>query len=142
MSTRIGWSLTAVFCAAALAAMSAHAQQAPVVPVVVGDDVPIDAASCSLGQVTGLDPQGDNFLAVRGGPGTDHAQIDALHEGDLVYTCDAHGRWMGIVYEPGATQGSSTGHCGVPAPISPRQPYVGPCRSGWVFDGYVEIIAG
>ena len=123
-------------------ATPAPAQQAPDVPVMVGDDTPIDAASCSLGQVTGLDPQGDNFLAVRAGPGSGNAQIDALHQDDLVFVCDGDGRWLGIVYWPGHRQGSSATECGATAPISPRQPYAGPCRTGWVFDGYVAQIAG
>jgi hypothetical protein len=127
----------------ALVALSpARAQQAPEVPVIVGDDVPVDLPSCSLGMVTGLDPQGDNFLAVRGGPGTGHAQIDALHQQDAIFVCESRGRWMGIVYEPGARVGGPASQCGVPAPVSPRQPYVGPCRSGWVYDGYVVIVAG
>jgi hypothetical protein len=107
----------------------------------IGDDVPVDAANCSLGRVVGLDPQGDNFLAVRGGPGTGHAKIDELHEGDHFYFCDAQGRWMGIVYSPDVNVPGSD-PCDIFRSIVPRQPYPGPCSSGWVFDGYVEIIAG
>lgn len=141
MRNLAGWRLAALACAAALfAAPQAQAQQAPSVPVMVGEVIPADVASCSLGQVTGLDPQGDNFLAVRSGPGSNNSQIDVLHQGDLVYFCDANGRWMGIVYQPGLGPGNDT--CGVPQPISPRRPYTGPCRSGWVYDAYVEIIAG
>lgn len=137
---RKGAFVTWVALAAAIA--PAHAQQVPQVPVMVGDDVPVDIASCSLAVVTGLDPQGDNFLAVRSGPGSSNAQIDALHTGDQVYVCDGNGRWMGVVYPTNRNMESGTGQCGVPAPVSPRQAYRGPCDSGWVYDAYIQIIAG
>jgi hypothetical protein len=48
--------------------------------------------------VAGLNPQGDNFLAVRSGPGRDFAKIDELYQGDRVLLCDERGQWVGIVY--------------------------------------------
>lgn len=68
-----------------------------------GLDVPIrlapddgQAAVCGSSTVAGLDPNGDGFLAVRSGPGTDFAKIGELREGDTVYACDARGPWIGI----------------------------------------------
>ena len=48
------------------------------VPVVIppGDG---QVADCATSTVSGLDPAGDNFLAVRSGPGTKHRKIDEIH---------------------------------------------------------------
>lgn len=35
--------------------------------------------------VVGLNPAGDGFLALRAGPGTGHARIGELHNGDAAY---------------------------------------------------------
>lgn len=56
------------------------------------------AAGCLSATVTGLDPQGDGFLAVRSGPGTGYRKIDELYNGDHVRPCDAQGKWHGIYY--------------------------------------------
>ena len=101
---------------------------------VVLNDTGEDA--CSTGQVAGLDPNGDNFLAVRSGPGTRNRQIDTLHTGDLVAVCDQSGQWYGVVY------GGSECVGGSPEAVTQNGPYRGPCASGWVFSKYVPIIAG
>lgn len=108
------------------------------VPVLVGGEVNYDACG-AIGAVTGLDPKGDNFLAVRTGPSTDYAQIDSLHSGDEVHLCDQQGNWYGILYQSG---GGGAGDCGVGTPIDKRGPYVGPCLSGWVYGDYVIGFAG
>lgn len=56
------------------------------------------AAGCAGSIVSGLDPNGDGFLAVRKGPGTQHAKIDQLYNGDTVRTCARSGRWIGVYY--------------------------------------------
>ncbi len=105
------------------------------VDVMIGGDPNYDACG-SLGVVAGLNPQGDNFLAVRSGPGTKYDQIDSLFSGNEVFLCDQRGRWHGIVYgTPGAD-------CGVSSPVAGHQAYFGSCRSGWVFDRYIRVIAG
>ena len=97
-----------------------------------GDDMD---ACASNGRVAGLNPRGDNFLAVRSGPGTRHAQIDSLHMGDAVFLCSGEGDWYGIVYGGGRD-------CGVSSPVLPRQVYRGPCKSGWVHRSFIEVTAG
>jgi len=97
-----------------------------------GDDM--DACS-SMGEVVGLKRNGDNFLAVRAGPGSTEAKLDEIHMGDAVFICDERNGWMGIVY------GGGRG-CGVSSPVVPRQTYMGPCRSGWVSARFVEVTAG
>ena len=143
MNPASGWKLAgAAFVALVTAPFAGTAQQSPEVPVMVGDNDVVDLPACGLGMVSGLNPQGDNFLAVRSGPGTSYAQIDSLNEGDVIFLCDANGRWVSIVYQPGYTLESAPSNCGATSPISPRQAYSGPCRSGWVYDGYVTFLAG
>ena len=96
-----------------------------------GDDM--DACS-SMGQVVGLKRDGDNFLAVRAGPGSSQQKLDEIHMGDAVFICDERNGWMGIVY--------GGKRCGVTSPIVPRQTYMGPCRSGWVSARFIEVTAG
>lgn len=88
-------------------------------------DVPVNvpkgdgqAADCASSTVSGLDPAGDNFLAVRSGPGAQHRKIDELHTGDVVITCDMRGDWIGIFYKDGHE------------------------KSGWVHGNYLTDLAG
>jgi hypothetical protein len=109
---------------------AAYAQDVPVVLNDTGED------ACGTGQIVGLNPKGDGFLAVRSGPGKGFAQIDKLHNADRVAICDSDGDWIGIVY--------GKEECTYSSPVGETQngPYSGPCRSGWVFGRYVELIAG
>lgn len=97
-----------------------------------------DLDACpSTGRVFNLNPNGDNFLAVRSGPGSQYPLIDRVHTGYILSLCERLADWEGVVYHP-------TGEwvdCGVNSPL-PLQDYSGPCRSGWVFGDYVEGIAG
>lgn len=97
-----------------LAATAAMGQQVQV-PIPKGDG---QAADCATSTVSGLDPNGDNFLAVRAGPGTQYAILDKLRSGQVVHTCAAQGGWTGIHY-PGPGQ-----------------------RSGWVSSRYLTPLAG
>lgn len=76
-------------------AAPAVAQQLDMDFFILEDD---QAAGCLSAIVTGLDPQGDGFLAVRSGPGTGYRKIDELHNGDLVRPCEAKGPWHGVYY--------------------------------------------
>ena len=115
----------------------ASAQKGASVPVMVGGEADLDACG-SIGAVVGLDPNGDNFLAVRTGPGTQFDQIDSLYTGDQIHLCDRQGAWLGIVYQGGGPAGD----CGVATPVADRTPYAGGCNSGWVFEEYVQLVAG
>ena len=123
--------------ALAVAAVPVALAQAATLSVRVGTvDEEIDSCP-GLGRVTGLNPAGDNFLAVRAGPGTGYPIVDRLHTGDLLNLCERVADWEGVVYPP---SGSSS-DCGVDTPL-PLQDYSGPCRSGWVFTRFVDVIAG
>ncbi|MEM8796880.1 MAG: SH3 domain-containing protein [Pseudomonadota bacterium] len=92
-----------------------------------------DWDTCSFGKVANLNPDGDNFLAVRAGPGTDHAMIDKIHDGENVWIFNLEGPWLGIVY------GAEGIDC--PPVTAPRE-YQGPGKKGWVFEKYIQQIAG
>lgn len=68
---------------------------------IVKDCVDDQAACYAAATVMGLDPQGDGFLAVRRGPGTDHAMIDKLFNGDVVRVITRRGKWYGVEYGQG-----------------------------------------
>jgi hypothetical protein len=111
------------------------------VPVMIGedgDDAQLDACA-SLGAVSGLDPKGDGFLAVRSGPDARYALLDKLREGQEVFVCNVSPdhRWYGVVYTRNDGE-----DCGVTSPVSPEQPYRGPCASGWVNVRWIKIVAG
>jgi len=105
------------------------------VAVNVGGEAELDACG-SVGEVYRLNPDGDNFLAVRAGPGSAHPMKDKLHSKTQVYMCDQNGAWVGIVYGPDNVD------CGVSSPIAERQSYAGACASGWVHGRYIKLIAG
>ncbi len=59
-----------------------------------------DACSRS-GRVRGLDPNGDNFLSIRTGPGTSYNEIDRIYNGDGVSICTQQGKWLRVKYGNG-----------------------------------------
>lgn len=107
-------------------------------PVMVGGDEGLDACT-SLGVVSGLDPEGDAFLAVRAGANANSKMLDKLPEGKQVHICSSSpdGKWLGIVYS--RKKGTD---CGVSSPITPAQPYKSKCKSGWVSTRWIKVIAG
>lgn len=135
---RSATKLVALTLAGAVLSLVAAGNVAPLaaddgVPVMIGGEPDLDACA-SLGEVTGLDPKGENFLSVRTGPGVGFAAVDRLAAAAQVYICETRGNWLGIVY-PG-------GDCGVSTPITQRRAYRGNCRSGWVCRKYVTPLAG
>ena len=128
-SLRKGLCLAALFTGAVLAS-PVLAQEVPVMLNDTGED------ACGTGIVEGLDPNGDGFLAVRTGPGTEYSQVNSVFNGDYVAICDSSGDWFGIVYGyDGCTGGSPVGD-------TQNGPYSGPCLAGWVHSNYVQFLAG
>lgn len=105
------------------------------VAVMVGGERDFDACS-SQGVAKGLRRGGDNFLAVRSGPGTNYSMRDKIRRGQVFNLCGERGQWVAIVY------GRKGQDCGVGSPITRRQTYRGPCRSGWVHRNFVRVTAG
>ena len=53
-----------------------------------------------------LDPNGDGFLALRAGPGTNYSQIGSLHNGDAAFlAAPCRGRWCYV--EGGVLDGNT-----------------------------------
>lgn len=71
-------------------------------------DVPFDtycppdaqAACFGAAEVMGLNPNGDGFLAVRSGPGSNYRMIGQVHNGDRVGTYLRRGDWYAISFGP------------------------------------------
>ncbi|KAI5914888.1 integron [Thauera sp. 2A1] len=105
------------------------------VPVMVGGEPDLDACA-STGIVVGLRGGPGSFLALRRGPGLRFAITDRLRAGARLWLCDSRGAWLGVVH---AADGRD---CGVSSPQRARQPYRGPCTSGWVSDRFVRREAG
>jgi hypothetical protein len=87
----------------ALAAATATSTSAFADGVVVPKGPYINDTGCL---VKGLDPNGDGFLALRQGPGTNYRQIGSLHNGDAAYLRKCSGKWCYV--ENGAVNGRET----------------------------------
>ena len=103
-------------------------------PVVIETNGEVDA--CALGQVSGV----RTFLAVRSGPDTTYDQVDTLHNGDFVLSCDGAGSssWVGVVFNH---RDEVPGDCGISSSAMGMHPYRGPCLSGWVRAKWITVVA-
>jgi hypothetical protein len=55
-----------------------------------------------LHYVSGLDPTGDNFLALRSGPGTTYPQLASMESGTLLRIVEARGDWRRVALTDGS----------------------------------------
>jgi len=93
---------------------------------------------CVSGEVIGLDPNGDNFLSVRSGPGGQpYREIDRLFSSDVVRVCDRKAPWFAVVYSATRKPQES---CDIGSKGT-RRPYMGPCQYGWVHSRYIKVNA-
>jgi hypothetical protein len=101
------------------------------VPVEIGGEADLDACDANA-RVALTDPAGS--LNLRLGPGLDHSVILGLRDGQDVIVCgeSPDGGWLGVVV---STDGRP---CGLGSPVAARQPYAGPCPSGWVKRAYLR----
>lgn len=107
-------------------------------PIRIGTDGP-DLDSCgSYGEVTGLNPRGDNYLSVRDAPSAETKERDRLDPGQGVHVCASSNGWYGVVYD----KGDEMRDCGTDSPVPTPRNYTGPCAQGWVSQKFVTIIAG
>lgn len=80
---------------------TAQAQQLDVPIVPYCDQATTEAACSGAGTVMGLDPDGDGFLAVRSGPGSNYRMIDKLVNGNRVAIINGQGNWLAVEYGNG-----------------------------------------
>jgi hypothetical protein len=92
----------------------------------------------SVGQVAGLNPNGDNYLSVRSKPESGSRELDRLSPDQMVWMCDHSGSWIGVVYQNAA----SGEDCDLGGSAEAIRPYHGPCQSGWVHEKFIVLIAG
>ena len=112
-------------------------------PVMIGEDGARFDACGGLGQVVRPGPDG---LSLHAAPFADSKQLARLAEGQRAFVCtrSLDQKWLGVVVPPapGADGTAPAADCGVGAPVDRRQPYAGPCASGWVASAYVRLIGG
>lgn len=110
-------------------AVAAHANDLDVPVLEQGGDG--QAANCWSAMVSGLKADGDGFLAVRSGPGSQYPKIDELHNGEIVIVFQNRGKWVGVVYRtPNATCHSTKTH---PVPYE---------KKGWIRTDWLKDVAG
>lgn len=121
-------------------------------PVTIGEDGPGLDACGAYGLVRGLAP--GRSAPVRAAPfesaavKVEVAQDSALH----ICTRSLDQKWLGVVVAPrsatvtddAAGNGMAAGgpDCGVSSPVDRKQPYDGPCASGWIRSNVVRLVAG
>jgi hypothetical protein len=88
-------------------------------------------ATCVSSRVGGLDPNGDGFLAIRSGPGTQYRKTGELHNGEVVYIYEQRGQWAGVVYRTDREGCSATQTRTVTHP-----------NRGWVHSNWLRDLAG
>lgn len=112
-------------------------------PVTIGEDGSRMDACGGLGRVTRA---GSGGLPLRAAPFDDAKALTSLSEGQHAYICtrSLDQKWLGVVVPPAPAPGEPADgvDCGVASPVERKQPYAGPCPSGWIASAYVRSIAG
>ena len=104
-------------------------------PVTIGEDGPRLDACGAMGQAARVGARG---LAIRAAPFADAQEIGRLAEGGRVHVCtrSLDQKWLGVVVLMPAPN-----DCGLSEPVERRQPYEGPCLSGWVSSASIRFVA-
>ncbi len=107
----------------------------------------------AVARIVGLRKGGDGYVSVRAAPSTRAAELDRLTASRMVIaltppTSWDHASFIGVIYPAAGSDAPSPSlHevCGVSEtpPTSPPfdRPYTGPCRSGWVHERFIEVLA-
>ena len=122
----VSTTVAMLFCSVLTAQTSS--EQAKTIPVMLYPDT--DHGTCSIGlQVN------EGGAALRSGPGVDFSVIATLKAGHVVSGCDEENGWDGIIDGQDET-------CGIGILVPTKQPYVGPCASGWIDHSHLTSIYG
>jgi hypothetical protein len=112
-------------------------------PVTIGEDGPRLDACGAMGQAVRVGARG---ASVRAAPFADARETARMAEGSRAWICtrSLDQKWLGIVLapEPPADNATAPIDCGVAEPADRKQPYDGPCPSGWVSSAAIRLIAG
>ncbi len=122
-------------------------------PVTIGEDGPQLDACGALGVVRGV--AAGKTLALHAAPFREAKATAQLANGARVHVCtrSLDQKWLGVVVLPGEPMSdgrevagnavvTDQADCGVSSPVDRRQAYDGPCKSGWISNGFVRLIAG
>ena len=111
-------------------------------PVAIGEDGPRLDACGAMGQVVRV---GSSGLVMRAAPFAEAQEVARLAEGSRAYVCtrSLDQKWLGIVVAPPSPDDAADNvDCGVSGPVDRKQPYDGPCLSGWVSSASIRLVAG
>ncbi|MDI1296836.1 MAG: hypothetical protein PSY12_13305 [bacterium] len=115
-------------------------------PVTIGEDGPRLDACGAMGQAVRVGARG---LIVRAAPFAEAREVARMAEGDRAHVCarTIDQKWLGVIVlpppvDPAAGNGAEAVDCGVSEPVDRKQPYHGPCVSGWVASAAIRLIAG
>lgn len=112
-------------------------------PVTIGEDGPRLDACGAMGQAVRV---GAGGAAVRAAPFSDAGEVARMAEGSRAWVCtrSLDQKWLGVVLvpDPPADNAAAPVDCGVSGPVDRKQPYGGPCPSGWVSSAAIRLIAG
>lgn len=134
-----------------LAALPSRAEDISHQPVIVRplvlDGKPI-APGGAVSQISGLKKGGDGFVSVRAGPSTKAEEIGRLTEGSFVIAAFEPKRgtsvkFIGVIYDlDNRSETPMMERCGLPeGPPYFDGTYQGPCKSGWVAERFVKVLA-
>jgi hypothetical protein len=114
-------------------------------PVMIGEDGASFSACETIGTIIAA---GDDELPaeLRAAPFADSKSAGRLAPGSRVYVCSRtlDQKWLGVVLDGSDVPAAitpATG-CGLKRRVEQKQPYSGPCPSGWVSSAYVRLVAG
>ena len=95
-----------------------------------------DHGTCNIGMQVNA-----GGAVLRAGPSVDFAVIATLEAGHVVSMCDERDDWYGIIDGQDINDGQE-GTCSIGITVTTTQPYVGPCRSGWIEHRFLTGIYG
>ena len=120
-------SIVATLMCGALFAQSSS-QQSETVPVMLYPDT--DHGTCSIGLRVNA-----GGAEMRSGPGTEFPVVARFEAGHVVSGCDEQEGWSGVIDGQDET-------CSVGISVTSEQPYVGPCKGGWINQKSLTSIYG
>lgn len=139
-------ALLSVLWAAPSQAEETSPQPVVVRPLVL-DGKPI-APGGAVSQISGLKKGGDGFVSVRAGPSIKAEEIGRLTQGTFVIAVfepkrGTSVRFIGVIYDlDNTSETPMMERCGLPeGPPYFDGTYKGPCKSGWVAERFVKVLA-
>lgn len=102
----------------------------------------------AVSQIVGLKKGGDGFVSVRAAPSVKADEIGRLTQGRFVIATDRVKRgteagFVGVIYDQDdKSEKPLIETCGLrETPPYDNGPYRGPCKSGWVAQRFVQVLA-